>query len=104
MQVARVIRLSEPYLQRLFYREYGKTLREHLLDTRMSRAAELLKDFGRPIKQVASECGYSDISNFYRDFKRAHAATPRELRLQALADVEPYIQQSGSGFPQQDRQ
>lgn len=56
----------------------------------MIRAAELVKQNTHSIKQIALECGYSDISNFYRDFKSIHRITPREVRLReftALATV-----------------
>jgi len=82
--------LSEAYLLRLFRREVGTTFRTHLRDERMHRAVQLLKQNSRSIKQIAFECGYNDISNFYRDFKRVYAITPRELRLReltALADT-----------------
>jgi two-component system, response regulator YesN len=82
-ETGRILGLSESYLLRLFHREVGKTFREYLRNARMIRAAELLNS-NTPIKQIALECGYSDISNFYRDFKAVHAATPRELRLRRL--------------------
>jgi len=83
--------LSEPYLLRLFHRELGKTVRRVLMDVRISKAAQLLKASATPIKQVASECGYSDISNFYRDFKIVHGITPKEFRLTMLANIgQPY--------------
>ena len=72
--------LSEAYIHRLFHREVGKTFRKHLLEERMIRAADLVKQRARPIKQVALECGYSDISNFYRDFRKVHGTTPRQVR------------------------
>ena len=97
--LCRWLGLSEAYLLRLFHREVGKTLRQHLLEARMSRAVQLLKDTARPIKQLALECGYSDISNFYRDFKRVHGATPRELRLTALVELQAST--FTSAFPQQ---
>lgn len=90
-ETSKILGLSEPYLLRLFQREVGKTFREHLRDVRMSRAAQLLKQDSRSIKQIALECGYSDLSNFYRDFKTVHSITPREMRLSelnALADAE----------------
>ena len=99
-QPSKWLGLSEAYLMRLFHREVGKTLRHYLLEARMSKAAQLLKDCPRPIKQVALECGYSDISNFYRDFKNSHAATPREMRLNALAAIEAPLAISPY-FPQQ---
>jgi AraC-like DNA-binding protein len=77
--------LSEAHLLRLFHREVGKTFRRHLRDARMIGAAELMKQTARSIKQIALDCGYSDISNFYRDFKSVHGTTPRDVRLRELA-------------------
>jgi AraC family transcriptional regulator len=76
--------LSEAYLLRLFHREVGTSFRRRLREARISRAAQLLRDYSRPIKQIAGECGYNDISNFYRDFRSVYGATPRELRLSNL--------------------
>jgi AraC-like DNA-binding protein len=67
----------------------------------MSKAAELLKDYARPIKDIALKCGYSDVSNFYRDFKNFHAVTPKELRFNAPARVERYVENFTPDFPQQ---
>jgi len=86
-QLSEWLGLSEPYLLRLFHRQLGKTLCHHLLEIRMSKAAQLLSIQGTPIKQIALECGYSDLSNFYRDFKRIHEATPKELRLRQLKAI-----------------
>jgi AraC-like DNA-binding protein len=80
--------LSEPYLMRLFNRQVGKTVRRQLLELRMSKAAQLLQVPSMPIKQIALQCGYGDLSNFYRDFKSVHRATPKDVRLSALACVE----------------
>ena len=54
----------------------------------MDRAAVLLADYGLAIKSIALDCGYDDISNFYRDFRKVHGTTPRQLRNdQLLTDV-----------------
>jgi AraC-like DNA-binding protein len=90
--------LSEAYLLRLFHREVGKTFRTHLRDERMYRALQLLKQHSRSIKQVACECGYNDISNFYRDFKRVHAITPRELRLRELTALANACETRATSF------
>jgi AraC-like DNA-binding protein len=74
--------LSETYLLRLFHREVGKTFRQYLREVTMLRAARLLTNNNTSIKQIAFECGYSDLSNFYRDFKHVHAKLPRQLRLE----------------------
>src|SRR6266849_9061708 len=82
---SRMLGLSEPYLLRLFHREVGKTFRRYLLETRMVRAADLVKEIAQPMKQIALECGYSDISNFYRDFRQIHGTPPRKFRTEHLA-------------------
>jgi transcriptional regulator GlxA family with amidase domain len=58
-------------------------------------AAELVQQNSRSIKQIAFECGYSDVSNFYRDFRSVHAITPREARLRALVELADAPQTSG---------
>src|ERR1700756_3061651 len=79
-RASKMLSLSEPYILRLFHREIGKTLGRCLREARMCRAARLLRQNSQPIKTIASECGYTDISNFYRDFKSVYGVTPRELR------------------------
>jgi AraC-like DNA-binding protein len=87
METSRLLGLSKAHLLRLFHREIGKTFRRHLRDVRMSRAVDLVKQSTHSIKQIALECGYSDVSNFYRDFKTVHGDTPREVRLKELAGL-----------------
>jgi AraC-like DNA-binding protein len=83
-ETSRTLGLSEAHLLRLFHREVGKTFRRHLRDVRMNRAAELVKRNDLSIKGIAFECGYTEVSNFYRDFKDVHGTTPKEVRLRQL--------------------
>ena len=53
-----------------------KPFLDHASALRMTRAAELLKDYSIPIKTIASLCGYTVVNNFYRDFKLVHGTTP----------------------------
>jgi AraC-like DNA-binding protein len=82
--ISRLLGLSETYLLRLFHREVKKTFREYLREVRMIRAAELIKCSPLSMKQIAVECGYSDTSNFYRDFKIVHAITPKMFQFREL--------------------
>jgi AraC family transcriptional activator of mtrCDE len=83
-ETSRSLGVSEAYLLRLFHRELGRTFREYSREIRMLQAAELMRQSPQPSKQIALECGYNDISNFYRDFKTVYAMTPREFRLREL--------------------
>jgi len=83
-QIGGLLGLGEARVFRLFNAEVGKTLRRHVLEVRMGRAAELLKDGVLPIKAIASNCGYSVVSNFYRDFKNVHGLSPMKMRLNQM--------------------
>lgn len=80
-QLANLLGLSKERLLRLFNAETGKTFRRYLLEVRMRRAGEMLADYKIPIKTIASRFGYMAVSNFYRDFKIVHGASPMHMRL-----------------------
>jgi AraC-like DNA-binding protein len=50
----------------------------------MTRAGRFLEQPNLPIKQIARQCGYDDVSNFYPDFRKVHGMTPQELRIRYL--------------------
>jgi AraC-like DNA-binding protein len=83
-QIGNMLGLGEARVLRLFSAEVGKPLRRHLLEVRMARAAASLKDGVMPIKTIAFNCGYSEVSNFYRDFKVVHGTSPMQMRLRHL--------------------
>jgi AraC-like DNA-binding protein len=80
----KLLGLSEAHFLRLFHRQVGITFKRYLRQIRMNRAAELLKNPAIAIKGIASDCGYNDISNFYRDFKQVHGINPRQARFALL--------------------
>lgn len=79
-----VLGLSQNRLRRLFKMNVGKTLLQHKRETKMARAAYLLGQHNLPIKEIGHLCGYDDVSNFYRDFKKVHGITPQKLRRRQL--------------------
>jgi AraC-like DNA-binding protein len=83
-ELGNLLGLGEARVQRLFSREMGKTLKRHLLEVRMARAAQLVRNVVAPIKTVAFDCGYSVVSNFCRDFKRVHGMSPTQMRLRHM--------------------
>lgn len=83
--------VTEAHLLRLFKREVGTTFRRYLRNLRMSRAAELLSDPSMAIKRIALFSGYSDVSNFYRDFKHVHGMSPQKLRARLMLQYEEVL-------------
>ena len=75
-EVAAFCNVSAVYLRKIVKEVYQKTPFHLLTDLRMKKAYEMLLE-KRPIKEIASSVGYSDIYQFSRAFKRhfGHAPT-----------------------------
>ncbi len=71
--------LSPSYLIRSFKRRYGMTPHAYLLNRRIQRSQQWLRQ-GRGLAEVALAAGFADQAHFQRSFKRHLAATPGQYR------------------------
>ncbi|GEM_PF-4569628 len=79
-ELSRKIGLNRTMLRRGFRATYGKSISQHCLERRMSRACELLSDKQRNITQIAEELGYGHSTNFTASFKRYFGILPKDYR------------------------
>lgn len=77
-----LVNLSPNYLSKIFKRKTGANFSEFLLETKMEKAAELLKNMYMKTYEVADELGYGNPKNFTRAFKQYYGKTPKEFREQ----------------------
>jgi AraC-like DNA-binding protein len=70
---------------RFFTRTTGQTLMAYLAQVRIGHACRLLGETGRPIVDIAFECGFGTISNFNRCFRELRGRSPRDYRKQLQA-------------------
>lgn len=68
--------LSRHYFTRLFRQSTGKSFVEKLTDLRLNHAALLLERGGHSIAGVAFACGFTDLSHFYRVFRKRFQCPP----------------------------
>ena len=81
-QLAQAACLSPFHFQRVFRRYLGVSPHEYLIQFRIRKAKEYLRE-GAPLTQVALDTGFVDQSHFTRHFKRAVGVPPgRYLLLQ----------------------
>lgn len=73
-------KLGEGYLSRYVKRETGYSFSALLRDLKMREAANLLRTSRLSVEEIIDRVGYSDISNFYRNFKKIYQMTPAEYR------------------------
>ncbi len=81
--ISEKLNISSYYFSKLFKEETGEGFIEYLTRTRVEKAKDMLKDPSKSIKEVGSECGYSDPNYFSRIFKKATGMTPTEYKERA---------------------
>ena len=79
-QTARQCGVSISYLNALFNTEFGFGPSRFLLQLRMARARQLLKDPYLTVAEIGPECGFDKSYYFCRMFKKVHGCSPGEYR------------------------
>ncbi len=80
--VARREGISSGYVRKLFEAE-GTNFTEFVQGLRLSLVYRMLTETGlsaRPIREIAQDCGFSDISNFNKVFRAAYKCSPSDVR------------------------
>lgn len=79
---------SREHVNRILREQTGKTAMETLNELRLNRAALELRMTDRPIAAVAADCGFGNLSYFYRLFAARFGATPRRYRTRHAALIQ----------------
>ncbi len=78
--LGKLVYLSPSYVSRLFRQEKGVSPRQYINGKRMEQAQHLLLHSDLSIQDVAEQCGYNNISHFYRVFKEYADKSPARYR------------------------
>ena len=72
--------ISTHYMTHQFKELTGYSPKQYLTLLRLQNAAGMLYGTTLPVSEIAMACGFSDINNFCKQFKRQYRCTPSELR------------------------
>jgi AraC-like DNA-binding protein len=86
-ETAHLLHLSEGAFSRFFRQHTGKTFPRFVNELRVGRACRLLTENEKNITQIAFECGFTNLSNFNRQFLRLRGLSPREYRRQMVQQL-----------------
>lgn len=64
------------------------TFKEYLLNVRVGYACKLLTDDNLNISQIAYTCGFENLSNFNRQFKKIRNITPSQFQQKVNSDTD----------------
>ncbi|RIX60488.1 helix-turn-helix domain-containing protein [Paenibacillus nanensis] len=79
-ELAERAHLSASRFSSLFTQVVGTSPMDYLIQLRLSKAVELIETTDGKIIDIASECGFRNLSNFNRLFKQHIGKLPTELR------------------------
>ena len=78
--LAALLTISESHLSHQFKQSIGMTPHQYLLQQRVERAKELLKQGDRSIMDVAFLCGFNSHSHLSKQFRQLTGITPKAYR------------------------
>ena len=70
----------EYYLNRLFIKHTGSTLRQYILDVRISHAKKMLLNTDLPLSAIGEKVGFNSNTYFSKYFRQAVGITPTQFR------------------------
>lgn len=79
-EVAKLAGMTEVSFSRFFKHRSGKTFIDSLNDIRLGHASRMLIDTTHSVSEIAYNCGFNNISNFNRIFKKKKGCTPKEFK------------------------
>ena len=79
-EVAEMVNMSESSFCRFFKQHTSKSFIDFLTDIRLGAASRALIDSSLSIGEFGYDCGFNNLSNFNRIFKKKKGVTPSEFR------------------------
>lgn len=78
--LAKQVCMNEQYFCRFFKKAIGRSPIEYVNEYRIKQSMRLLEETDLPITEVCLECGYNNLGNFLREFRRYTDTTPLQYR------------------------
>ena len=79
-EVAKLAAMTEVACSRFFKLRTGQTFIDMLNEIRLGHASRMLIETTNSVTEIAYKCGFNNLSNFNRIFKKKKDCTPKEFR------------------------
>lgn len=78
--LAELVGMTPTAFSRFFRQRTGKRLSDYVIDIRLGHASRMLVDTTMSVAEICYDCGFNNLSNFNRIFKRKKNSSPTEFR------------------------
>jgi AraC family transcriptional regulator len=79
-ELAQLLSMSQFHFSRSFKKSMGTSPHQYLLQQRVEKAKQLLKQTKLSIVEIAIECGFNSHSHFGKQFRLSTGITPKDYR------------------------
>ena len=79
-QLSDLAGMSPSAFSRFFKLHTGRNLTEYIIDIRLGAASRMLVDTAQSVSEISFKCGFNNLSNFNRIFKKKKGCSPTEFR------------------------
>jgi AraC-like DNA-binding protein len=78
--LADIAGMSPSAFSRFFKLHTGRNLSEYIIEQRLGYASRMLVDTSNSVAEICYACGFNNLSNFNRIFKKKKNCSPTEFR------------------------
>lgn len=89
-QVAKLVHLTRVSFCRYFKMQTGRTYMNILIELRIRKACQMLRENKDSIKDIGYACGFDSPSNFHYKFKNMMKQSPLEYRIHFLSKLQNF--------------
>lgn len=93
--MAKLTHMTEASFSRFIRKRTGKTFIDSLNEIRLGHASRMLMETTQTISEISFKCGFNNVSNFNRLFRRKKKCTPREFR-ESFSEIQSCKIEQGS--------
>jgi AraC-like DNA-binding protein len=90
-EVAKLVNMTDVSFSRFIKKRTGNTFIDTLNEIRLGHASKMLIDTTHAIAEISFKCGFNNISNFNRIFKKKKGCTPKGFRESFSSGTKVFI-------------